>query len=57
MQSLIARVLSASERRVARQSFWMGASLAVEVLTGLAMVALTTRILGVEGLGGPGSHC
>ncbi len=51
MQSLIARVLSASERRVARQSFWMGASLAVEVLTGLATVALTTRILGLEGLG------
>ena len=51
MLSLIARALSASERRVARQSFWMYAALAVEVLTGLATVSLTARILGVEGLG------
>ena len=51
MQSLIARALSASERRVSRQSFWMYAALAVEVLTGLATVSLTARILGVEGLG------
>ncbi len=51
VQSLLARALSASERRVARQIFWMGAALAVQVVSGLATVALTARILGVEGVG------
>ncbi len=51
VKSLLARALPASERRVGRQSFWMGAALAVQVVSGLATVSLTARILGVEGLG------
>ena len=48
---LVARAFPASERRVARQSFWMSATLVVQVASGLATVTLTARILGVEGLG------
>ncbi len=51
VKSLIARALSASEQRVVRQSFWLYAALATEMLGGLATVSLTARILGVEGLG------
>ena len=50
-QSLLARAFPAAERRVARQSFWMGAMLVVHALGGLATMSLTARILGAEGLG------
>ncbi len=51
VKSLIARAVPTSERRVARQTFWMGAALVVELLSGLATLSLSARILGVEGLG------
>ena len=43
--------LSPSDRRVARQTFWMGSMTAVEVVRGLAQVSITARILGPEGFG------
>ena len=51
MKSMVRRVSSPSDRRVARQTFWMGSMTAVEVLRGLAQVAITARILGPEGFG------
>ena len=51
VRSLAARVLSPSDRRVARQTFWMGSITAVEVVRGLAQVSITARILGPEGFG------
>ena len=44
-------LLSPSDRRVARQTFWMGSMTAVEVVRGLAQVSITARILGPEGFG------
>ena len=40
-----------SDRRVARQSLWMGAITGVQLLGGLAQVSLSARILGPEGFG------
>lgn len=40
-----------SDRRVARQSLWMGAIAGVQLLSGLAQVSLSARILGPEGFG------
>ena len=51
VRSLLAQVLSPSDRRVARQAFWMGSITAVEVVRGLAQVSITARILGPEGFG------
>ena len=51
ISALAARVLTASERRVARQTFWANAIAAVRLLGGLAAVYMTARILGVEGFG------
>ena len=51
VKSLIVRASTAAERRTMRQAFWMGTALAVQVLSGLAMMSLYARILGVEGLG------
>lgn len=45
------RVLSASDRRVGRQSLWLGAIAVVELLGGLAYLSLSTRTLGPEGFG------
>ena len=45
------RALPASDRRAARQTLWMGATTAVEVLGGLAQVFISVRILGPEGYG------
>ena len=42
---------SPSDRRVARQTFWMGSMTGVEVVRGLAQVSITARILGPEGFG------
>ena len=51
MRLLIDRFLSSSDRRVARQTFWLGAMTAVQVLVGVVQVAITARILGPEGFG------
>lgn len=51
VKAMTAWAVPAPERRVARQSFWMGCALVVQMLSGLATVALSARILGVEGLG------
>ena len=51
LKSMVRRVSSPSDRRVARQTFWMGSMTAVEVVRGLAQVAITARILGPEGFG------
>ena len=51
VRSLAARVSSPSDRRVARQTFWMGSMTAVEVVRGLVQVSITARILGPEGFG------
>ena len=48
---LIARLLPASDRRSARQTFQMGAITAVQLLGGLAQLTLSARILGPEGFG------
>ncbi len=48
---LIARLLSASDRRAARQTLWMGAITTVRILSGLAQVSISARILGPEGYG------
>ena len=45
------RLIRVSDRRAARQSFWLGAILAVQLLTALAQLSLSARILGPEGLG------
>ena len=48
---LLSRLLHASDQRTARQSFWLGAILAVQLLTALVQLSLSARILGPEGLG------
>lgn len=44
-------LLSPSDRRVARQTFWMGSITAVQVVGGLVQIPITARILGPEGFG------
>ena len=51
ISALAARVFTASERRVARQTFWANAIAAVRLLGGVAAVYMAARILGVEGFG------
>ncbi len=51
MKSLIARFLPESDRRVTRQTLWMGGIVVVQLLGGLAQVSLSARILGPEGFG------
>ena len=51
LRTLVRRASSPSDRRVARQTFWMGTMTGVEVVRGLAQVAITARILGPEGFG------
>jgi len=51
VKSLIARTLTTSERRLARQAIWVNATWAIRILGGIAAMALTARIIGVEGLG------
>ena len=51
LKAMVRRVSSPSDRRVARQTFWMGSMTAVELLRGVAQVAITARILGPEGFG------
>ena len=45
------RLLSISDRRVARQTFWLGASSGIVLIGGIVQVAITARMLGVEGFG------
>ena len=51
MRFLTDRLLSSSDRRVARQTFWLGTSSGVTLLGGIVQVAITARMLGVEGYG------
>lgn len=44
-------LLPAAERRAARQTFWMGVITAAQLLSGLAQVYLSARILGPTGYG------
>lgn len=49
--TLITRLAQAAGRRAVRQTFWMGAIMALQILGGLAQVVISTRILGPEGYG------
>ena len=49
--ALFGQTLSASDRRVTRQTLWLGAIMAVQLLSGLAQVSISARILGPEGFG------
>ena len=48
---LLARFLPAADRRATRQTLWMGALAAIQLLGGLAQTAIAARILGPEGFG------
>ena len=48
---VLTQLLSSSDRRVARQTLQMGAITAVQILGGLAQIAISARILGPEGFG------
>ena len=48
---LFARFLPAADRRATRQTLWMGALAAIQLLGGLAQTAIAARILGPEGFG------
>ena len=49
--TILHRMLPASDRRAARQTLWLGAIRAVQVLASVVQVALSARILGPEGFG------
>ena len=51
VRSLVARVSSPSDRRVARQTFWMGAITGVQVVGGLVQIPIVARMLGPDGFG------
>ncbi len=51
MRPLTDKLLSSSDRRVARQTFWLGASSGVILIGGIVQVAITARMLGVQGYG------
>ena len=51
LKSLLAKMLPESDRRAARQTLWLGAITAVQVLAGLIQVMFSARILGPEGFG------
>ena len=51
MKSLLAKILPASDQRAARQTLWLGAITAVQVLAGIIHVTFAARILGPEGFG------
>ena len=51
MKALLTPTLNKSERRVARQTFWMGAATGIQLLAGLATVSITARVLGPDGYG------
>ena len=51
VMTILHRMLPASDRRAARQTLWLGAIRAVQVLASVVQVALSARILGPEGFG------
>ena len=51
LKSMVRRVSSPSDRRVARQTIWMGSMTAVQFVGGIVHVSLAARILGPEGYG------
>ena len=51
VKSLIDRFLPQSDRRAARQTLWLGAMRAVQILASVVQVALSARVLGPEGFG------
>ncbi len=51
VKALLTRHLNTSERRVARQTFWTGATTAIRLASGLATVSITARVLGPDGYG------
>ena len=48
---LLSRLLPASDRRLARQTLWLGAITGLQILGGVAQVAMSARILGPENYG------
>lgn len=48
---MLARLLPAPDRRVARQTLWMGAITGLQLLGGVAQVVMSARILGPENYG------
>ncbi len=48
---MLAQLLWSSDRRVVRQTLWIGSITAVQLLGGLAQIAISARILGPEGFG------
>ena len=51
LKFLLDWLLPTTDRRVARQTLWMGAITAVQILSGLGQVAFSARILGPESFG------
>lgn len=51
MKALLTRSLNTSERRVARQTFWMGTTSVIRLASGLLTVSITARVLGPDGYG------
>ena len=51
VKALLTPTLNKSEKRVARQTFWMGAATGIQLLAGLATVSITARVLGPDGYG------
>ena len=48
---LLSRLIPAADRRLARQTLWLGAITGLQILGGLAQVAMSARILGPENYG------
>ena len=51
LRTLVRRASSPSDRRVARQTFWLGSITAVQVVGGLVQIPITARMLGPDGFG------
>lgn len=51
MRLLTQTLLSQTDRRVARQTFWLGASSVIALVGGIVQVAFVARMLGVQGYG------
>ena len=51
MRLPLKRILSTSDQRVARQTFWLNAISVIRLLGGIAQISITAKMLGVEGYG------
>lgn len=51
MKYLTRDLLSPTDRRVARQTFWLGTSSVIVLVGGIVQVAIVARMLGVQGYG------